>query len=81
MIKPDPEGKPKTYRVIYFGESGNMSERGFLKSHHKFGCWINEAGTTKNLYISTYLMPNSSETERRTKEGQLIREYDPICNK
>ena len=38
MIKPDPSNKPNTFRIIYFGESGNLSDRGFCESHQKYNC-------------------------------------------
>jgi len=71
---------PKPYRVIYFGESSNLSERGFLTSHHKYSCWVREAGSSGNLYISVYLMPNSTADQRRAIEQKLIAMYKPICN-
>jgi len=60
ILVPNQTVKPKAYAIVYFGESGNMSERGFL-SHHKRSCWIRQAGSESNLWISTYLMPNSTE--------------------
>ena len=36
MLVPDGSCRPRPFRIIYFGESGNMSDRGFLRSHHKF---------------------------------------------
>ncbi len=79
--KADPQGRPNVYTVIYFGESGNLSDRGFWRSHHRFGCWINQAGSTKNLFIGVHLMPASSEPQRKAAEGALLKEYDPVCNK
>jgi len=29
MMKPDLKNKPNTYKILYFGESGNLSDRGF----------------------------------------------------
>lgn len=81
IMVPDQNMKPKPYRAIYFGESGNMSERGF-NSHHKKNCWINTAGSEGNLFISTHLMPDSSEKERRNIEERLVQEYNTnrYCN-
>jgi hypothetical protein len=80
MMKPDPEKKPRTYRIIYFGESSNLSERGFYRAHHKYECFIKEAGSEANLYIGIYLMPDSTEEERREVEQRLINQYKPACN-
>lgn len=34
VLVPDWRATPRPFRVIYFGESGNLSGRGFLLSHH-----------------------------------------------
>jgi len=81
MIKPEPINKPNIYTIIYFGESGNLSERGFYKSHHAYNCWIREAGNESNLFIGIHTIPNSTEEERLKIEQQLISEYNPTCNK
>jgi len=80
MRKKDPINKPNTYTLIYVGESGNLSDRGFYKSHHKYPCWTREAGVDENIYISVYLMPNSTEEERREIEGNIVKKIHPVCN-
>ena len=80
MMRPDPENKPTTYRILYFGESSNLSERGFYRFHHKYECWLNEAGSESNLFIGIYLMPNSIAEERKRVEQRLVSEYNPKCN-
>jgi len=69
------------FNPIYFGESEDFSERGFLKSHHRFKCWIREAKSLENLFISTHIMPIQEEDERKAIEAELIKEYDPACNR
>lgn len=80
MMKPDSISKPNTYRPIYFGESGNLADRGFLRSHEEFGCWINAAGSTANLYIGIRQMPGSTASRRRNLESKLVAQYGPTCN-
>jgi hypothetical protein len=80
MMKPDPRNKPTTYRVLYFGESSNLSERGFYRSHHKYACWSREAGSESNLYIGIYRMPGSTPEQRRELESKLVEQYRPVCN-
>ena len=80
MIKPNLQNQPSTYRIIYFGESGNLADRGFYRSHHKFQCWLNQAGSEYNIYIGIYRMPNSTSEQRRTIESSLINQYNPVCN-
>jgi len=81
MMKPDPRNKPDTYRILYFGESSNLSERGFYRSHHKYQCWIQHAGSDANLYIGIYPMPNSTQEDRQKVENKLVSQYNPECNK
>lgn len=80
MIKPDPTNKPDTYRIIYFGESGNLSERGFYKVHHKYQCWLQQAKSESNIYIGIYKMPESTQEQRTEVEQKLITQYKPVCN-
>jgi len=81
ILTPDSSIKPKPYRVLYFGESENMSDRGFWKGHHRYRCFISEAASESNLNIAVYLMPNSTSEERRKIEQKLVNDYDPPCNR
>ena len=69
------------YTLVYIGESGNLNDRGFYQSHHRYNCWISRAGSERNIYIGTYLMPNSTDEQRREIEGGLINRLDPACNR
>lgn len=77
----DPLWTPFPFRVIYFGESGNLSEQGFLRSHHKYADLIQEAGSERNLYISVYPLPNSTLEIRGVIKSKLIEHYRPACNR
>src|SRR3972149_1192700 len=72
MYRPDPLKKPTTFTVVYFGETENFAERGFPWNHESSGCWIQQAGSKNNVYVSIYLMPNSTKDERRKIEQELI---------
>ena len=80
ILVPDITVSPRPFRVIYFGESGNLSERSFFKAHHKYFSQLQQAGVESNLYVAVYLMPVSTQEQRRTVESQLIADYRPICN-
>lgn len=80
MMKPHPREKPETFLVLYFGQSGNLSGRGFVRSHQKFGCWINKSGSIRNLFVGVLPLPDSTESQRRGIESQLIARYRPDCN-
>lgn len=72
--------RPHAYKALYLGETGDFAERGLLDSHKKRPCWFALAGTGTSLYVSTYLMPNSSPVQRKAIEQQLIATYQPPCN-
>lgn len=81
VLIPDQTYGPKPYRCIYFRESSNMSDRGFISGHHKYYCWLYQAAyNSNNIYISTYLMPYSTSQQRKLVELDLINRYKPICN-
>lgn len=79
MMRPDPQGNPTSYRILYFGESGNLSERGFA-SHHKLQCWKDHTDSEANLYVGVHPMPESTEEQRRKIESDLVSQYNPVCN-
>ena len=79
MRKPDEKTKPNTYRIMYFGESGNLEERGFWKSHHKYECFKVKVGAVSNIYIGIHAMPGSTQDERKAVEDKLLEEYNPEC--
>lgn len=81
ILKPDihAEGLPVT--PIYFGQTGNFAERGFIKSHEKYKDWIREAFEEEHIFIAIYLMPDSTEKERKVIEAELVKEYNPVCNR
>jgi hypothetical protein len=80
ILVADQTYQPMPFRVIYFGESGNMSERRFFRGHPKYSCWIREAGSEQSLYIAVYPMPVSTREQRRAVAVGLISEIGPVCN-
>ena len=75
-----PAEEQGSYYIIYVGESGNLSERGFYKNHHKYECWIEKAGSEDKLFIGIYTMPNSTEEERKKLESEILKKTKPPCN-
>jgi hypothetical protein len=71
---------PHAYKALYLGKTGDFAKRGLLDSHKKRPCWFARARTGTSLYVSTYLMPNSSPVQRKAIEQQLIAAYQPPCN-
>lgn len=80
LIK-DPKAKSQPYKAIYFGESDNLLDSSFLKSHERFDCWISEAGSEAELHIAAFSMPNSTTDLRRSVVAFLVKYYHPVCNK
>jgi hypothetical protein len=75
-------GKEKGYyKLIYVGETENLSDRGFYKSHHAYDCWIKEAGNESKLSIGIHAMPGSTKDDRLKIEQQIKSKYSPACNK
>lgn len=80
ILARDPTSPENRYRLIYIGESENLAERGFPSSHHRYNCWVREAGHDLNLYVS-WMMSTEYQDLRRLTEQELIRQYDPVCNR
>lgn len=80
ILKPDLSSSPLPLKPIYFGQTGNFAERGFIKSHEKYKDWIREVVEEEHIFIAIYLMAGSTEEERKTIETELIARYQPACN-
>ena len=82
VLVRDDIGTPRRFRAIYFGETENFAERGFLRSHHRYDSWIREAGgSDMSLYIALYPTPDLTKTVRLETEKSLIDLYAPVCNR
>ena len=77
MTKPDPQNKPQTYDVLYFGETENFSKR-LDTNHEKILCW--KQNQKSGLYYSLYIMYGSPQEQRQTLESQLIKMHNSLCN-
>lgn len=60
------------YRVIYVGETGDLSER--FENHHKADCFAEHNANTICIYRE------NDDDERLVIEKDLIAKYDPPCN-
>ena len=80
ILVQDPKAKSQSYKAIYFGESQNLSDSGFIKSHQSYPCWIREAESEGNLYIATFPMPDSALDLRQSIVAFLVKYYHPVCN-
>ncbi|MBV6491439.1 MAG: hypothetical protein CNCCGFBP_02037 [Fimbriimonadaceae bacterium] len=80
MVRPDPEKRPADFKVVYFGESANLSSTDQLRENPKFRCWVSEAGSLSNLFIGTIAVPGVDEDTRKRWVRGLCDQYHPICN-
>lgn len=80
MMKGNAQAEPNTYSRVYIGQSGDLEDRGFPRSHHKYPCWKRTAGSDDNLFIAIHPMPGSSEKERTDLEQSLIKARKSPCN-
>ena len=67
------ETKPGTYKPIYIGETGDLSER--FDDHHALPCIEREGAT----HIHAHTTPGRDQI-RRAEESDLIANCDPPCN-
>ena len=67
------------YPVIYIGQTGELGTR--LSNHNKKRCW--ESNCTSSLYVAIFPAPTDrySKESRLRIELELIKRYEPICNK
>jgi hypothetical protein len=79
ILVPDASCRPRPFRVIYFGESRNFSQR-VTGSHELFSDWTAQADEGTNLYVAFCPTPLLKELTRRWVESDLIARYSPACN-
>ncbi len=69
-----------TFKIIYIDQSEKTNELDFFTKNNKFKCWLSNAGSENNLYLSIYPMSDSEKTERLKIVSKTIEKYKPICN-
>ncbi len=82
MHKKDPENGPGIFIIDYCGQGRDLSlYRGYPWIHHRMKRLISRTGSSENVYIAVFLMPDSSIQERRQIEKALLRTFDPYFNR
>lgn len=68
------------FTVIYIGEAGDLSARGFPDNHDHYASWLRSSGdyTGRSLYVAYRSVPHSRE--RLSLEAALIGRVNPPCN-
>lgn len=70
----------ETFQIIYAGESDKTDDVGFFTKNEKFQCWMQNAGTEENLYLSIYPMWDSKPEDRQRILQKIITQFRPVCN-
>jgi hypothetical protein len=80
ILVPNYEYRPAPYEPIYFGSSANM--RAAVGTHHTaYNRWRWHPRGRSGLFVAYVAMPSSTEDWRRYNEGQLVKQYQPACNR
>jgi hypothetical protein len=69
-----------TFKIIFVDQSKKTNELDYFTKNSKFKCWLTNAGSENNLYLSIYPMSDSKELERKKIVVKAIEKYKPICN-
>ena len=69
-----------TFKIIYVDQSEKTQETDYFTKNEKFKCWLTNAGSENNLYLSIYPMSDSEESERKKIVAKAVDKYKPICN-
>ena len=79
ILVGDPTCHPRMMRVIYFGESENIS--GHLTPwHEKYPQWCGVSSGAIHLYVAFLPMESSTTEERAAVLADLLAQYRPECN-
>jgi hypothetical protein len=70
---------PRMMRVLYFGESGNISAH-LTPWHEKYPSWCEVASGAIHLYVAFLPMESSTPEDRASILSSLIEQYQPECN-
>jgi len=79
ILVRDVSCRPRPFRAIYFGESGDFSQR-VTGGHERFNDWTAAAGGVADIYVAFCPTPLLKEEQRRWVECDLIARYRPACN-
>lgn len=80
MYRPDPEGAPDRFAVIYVGHAEDLSAEGFPFRHHAAPCWIARAGSKYAVHVASYEIPGGLVGHRVQVADELVAVYSPQCN-
>jgi len=68
------------FDIIFADECEKTEATDFFTKNNHFKCWISNAGSEKNLYLSIYPMWDSTTIERKRVLQRIISRFKPTCN-
>lgn len=80
LVRPEPEGRPDRYAVIYVGHADDLSQAGFPFKHPRAAAWVERAGDRWKLHVCTYEVPGGLRSHREQIVRELLAVYEPTCN-
>jgi hypothetical protein len=81
LYRPDPEGGPERYGVLYVGHSEDLSRERLPFRHPQASCWLKRVdGQKYKLHICYLEAPGARSGHREQIARELISIYRPGCN-
>jgi hypothetical protein len=80
MYRPEPEGRPGQYAVIYVGHAADLAAARLPFRHPRAACWLKRAGSRWKVYIATFEVPGGGAAHREQIARELMAVYHPQCN-
>ena len=68
------------FSLIFVDECVKSNDVGFFTKNSQFKCWMNHAGSEKNLYLAIRPMFKESTQSRHYVVDKIISKYNPPCN-
>lgn len=78
--KPNSANKPKSHKVVYFGESSDIKKHSTEICNDLGSWWLEYGNTSSDLFIFVHEMPSSNRYERMNLQKQLSHDYQSLAN-
>ncbi len=79
--KQDPDTKPKSHTVLYFGHAEDLSQQASAYHKHVLDAWVENGGKVGELFVFVFPMNGASRWQRSSVQEQLVSEYSPQYNR
>ena len=80
LYRPDPDGQPEHYAVLYVGHADDLSTEGFPFQHPRAHCWVQRAGSKWKVHVAWFVVPGGTAAHREQVVRELLATYHPHCN-